>query len=234
MPHACATSRNTATPSITISTATGQRITSTTTAHLNIPTLPSDSACIGRIMPGFTNNLISIGRHCNEGCMATFTRQAIDMDTRSSSDHAIHMVHNCGISTWSTHTNLSLIPAAVTRHYYHQRPLCPSAPPRVMTTPQQHHSLLRATWVTTNPQQHHSLLCHLYWTRRPSRPTAPPTANNETHKWAYALIEYLHATAGYPAKATWLVAIKAGNYTSWTGLTLPMAQKYCPDTDETI
>ena len=29
-----------------------------------------------------------------------------------------------------------------------------------------------------------------------------------------ALVQYFHATAGYPARATWLNAIKAGNYAS--------------------
>ena len=34
-----------------------------------------------------------------------------------------------------------------------------------------------------------------------------------------ALVRYLHATAGFPVKSTWLGAIKAGNYASWPGLT---------------
>jgi hypothetical protein len=31
-------------------------------------------------------------------------------------------------------------------------------------------------------------------------------------------IRYLHATAGFPVKETWVDAIKAGNYTTWPGL----------------
>ncbi len=64
--------------------------------------------------------------------------------------------------------------------------------------------------------------------------STPPTLSTqhqqmETHKRAYdlpstrALIEYLHATAGYPMKATWIDAIKACNYKSWPGLTLAAA-----------
>eukprot|EP00956_Cyclotella_meneghiniana_P023402 scaffold45578_cov41-Cyclotella_meneghiniana.AAC.1 len=49
-----------------------------------------------------------------------------------------------------------------------------------------------------------------------------------------ALVHYLHATAGFPVKATWLAAIKAGNYSSWPGLTYANASKYCPSSDETI
>ena len=43
-----------------------------------------------------------------------------------------------------------------------------------------------------------------------------------------ALGHYLHATAGFPVKSTWLGAIKAGNYASWQGLTYANASKYCP------
>ena len=49
-----------------------------------------------------------------------------------------------------------------------------------------------------------------------------------------ALVHYLHAAAGFPVKATWLAAIKAGNYASWLGLTHANASKYCPSCDKTI
>ena len=49
-----------------------------------------------------------------------------------------------------------------------------------------------------------------------------------------ALIRYFHAAAGYPAQSTWLKEISAGNYSSWPGLTLANATKYCPSADATI
>ena len=49
-----------------------------------------------------------------------------------------------------------------------------------------------------------------------------------------AQVRYLHATAGFPVKDTWLRSIKAGNYATWPGLTYNNAAKYCPDTDATI
>ncbi len=79
MPHACVTNTDTAAPTITISTATGQSITSTAAAQLNMPTLPSDTARHGNIMLGFTNNLVSIGRLCDEGCSAVFTKHAVNI-----------------------------------------------------------------------------------------------------------------------------------------------------------
>ena len=49
-----------------------------------------------------------------------------------------------------------------------------------------------------------------------------------------ALIRYLHAAAGFPVKSTWLAAIKAGNYSSWPGLSYTNASKYCPVSIETL
>ena len=49
-----------------------------------------------------------------------------------------------------------------------------------------------------------------------------------------ALIRYLHAEAGYPVRSKRLKEIGAGNYSSWTGITLANATKYCPSADATI
>ena len=49
-----------------------------------------------------------------------------------------------------------------------------------------------------------------------------------------ALILYFHVTAGYPVRSTWLKSISVGNYSSWPGLTLSNATKYCPSADATI
>ena len=43
-----------------------------------------------------------------------------------------------------------------------------------------------------------------------------------------ALVRYFHAAAGYPVKDTWLKTIRAGNYSTWPGLTLQNTTKYCP------
>ena len=49
-----------------------------------------------------------------------------------------------------------------------------------------------------------------------------------------ALICYFHAAAGCPVLSTWLKAISAGNYSSWPGLTLANATKYCLSADSII
>lgn len=74
--------------------------------------------------------------------------------------------------------------------------------------------------------------------RHPTLTVAPPQ-RSRAHVRAYdlpntpALIAYLHATAGYPVKSTWLTAIKNGHYKSWPGLTYDLAARHCPDADET-
>ena len=46
-------------------------------------------------------------------------------------------------------------------------------------------------------------------------------------------IRYLHACAGFPTKATWIKAIRNGNYVSWPLLTVENVNKYYPETDAT-
>jgi hypothetical protein len=45
-------------------------------------------------------------------------------------------------------------------------------------------------------------------------------------------ILYHHALAGFPVKETFLNAVRAGNYTTWPGLTIVALHKYFPDLDE--
>ena len=47
-------------------------------------------------------------------------------------------------------------------------------------------------------------------------------------------MRYFHAASGYPVRSTWLISISAGNYSSWPGLTLTNATKYCPSATSTI
>ncbi len=46
-------------------------------------------------------------------------------------------------------------------------------------------------------------------------------------------IRYLHASADDPDKDTWTKAIKAGNFTTWPGLSVKAVHKYFPESDET-
>ena len=46
-------------------------------------------------------------------------------------------------------------------------------------------------------------------------------------------IRYLHGAAGYPVKATWLKAIRCGNYDTWPLITVNRVNKYFPESEET-
>ena len=44
---------------------------------------------------------------------------------------------------------------------------------------------------------------------------------------------YFHATTGFPTKETFMDAVRAGNYATWSGLTTTLISKHFPDSDET-
>lgn len=60
----------------TLWTATGHPITTSTTADLTLPGLPHAATRV-RIVPGFTNNLLSIGQLCDAGCTAALDRHKL-------------------------------------------------------------------------------------------------------------------------------------------------------------
>jgi hypothetical protein len=44
---------------------------------------------------------------------------------------------------------------------------------------------------------------------------------------------YLHEAAGFPVQETLIDAIKAGNYTTWPGITVKTVNQHFPESDET-
>eukprot|EP00804_Cyclotella_cryptica_P001148 CCRYP_019776-RA/>CCRYP_019776-RA protein AED:0.44 eAED:0.40 QI:0/0/0/1/0/0/3/0/248 len=46
-------------------------------------------------------------------------------------------------------------------------------------------------------------------------------------------IRYLHAAAGFPAKTTWMAAIRHGNYNTWPLVTVASVHKHFPQSEET-
>ena len=80
---------------------------------------------------------------------------------------------------------------------------------------------------------------------QPGNLNLPSTPNNAKHDTlaaysAYdlprvaALIRQFHTTTGLSVRSIWLKAFGAGNYSSWPGLTLTNATKYCPSAEATI
>ena len=67
-----------------------------------------------------------------------------------------------------------------------------------------------------------------------TRQTTIEAYNAYDHPSVESLIRYFHAATGYPVRSTWLKSIIAGNYSSWPGLTLANATKYCPSATANI
>ena len=42
----------------------------------------------------------------------------------------------------------------------------------------------------------------------------------------------MHEAERLPVKETWIRAVRAGNYTTWPGLSVKSIRKYCPDDAE--
>ena len=199
-PHAPLFAINTTAPPITIRTATGEYKTSSGAAVLAIPTLPSLRARTGHIIPGFTTNLISLGKLCDEDCTATIDKHHLMVRDKQGDTIMEGTRDTAGARLWRV--NIAPPPTK-------EPTPTPTTPPittlRLGVPPD--------TTKTPNITMKQIRLLDL--------PNTP------------ALIAYLHATAGFPVKQTWLLAINRGAYTSWPGLNHTLVAKYCPDADET-
>jgi hypothetical protein len=69
-------------PKTTIRTATGETRTSTGAAMLAIPGIPTRHARSGHIIPGFTNNLLSLGKLCDADCTAYIDKNKLEVHNK--------------------------------------------------------------------------------------------------------------------------------------------------------
>ena len=69
-------------PQITIRTATGERRSSSATAQFALPTILDQAARTGHIIPGLTNNLLSLGKLCDAGYTATLDKHILSVHNK--------------------------------------------------------------------------------------------------------------------------------------------------------
>jgi hypothetical protein len=186
-------------PKTTIRTSTGEARTSTGAAVLAIPGIPLLRACTGHIIPGFTTNLLSLGKLCEADCTAYIDKHKLEVNNKEGHKILHGAQEPTGRRLWRV--DIAGPPAQ------HE-----PAPPTPVPSP------------TTTPAPEPKPPCtatklHVQTLDLPNTP---------------ALIAYLHATAGYPVKQTWLDAIQRGAYASWPGLTYKLAARHCPNSDETL
>ncbi len=183
-------------PKTTIRTATGEARRTTGAVVLAIPGIPSLHACTGHIIPGFTTNLLSLGKLCDADCTAYIDKHKLEVHNKDR--HKILQGNREPTRPHLWRVNI--------------------AGPQKQQTP--------APLPTTTPA--------------PTPKAKPPCSATKLHVQTLdlpntpALIAYLHATAGYPVKQTWLDAIQCGAYMSWPGLTYKLAARHCPNSDETL
>eukprot|EP00804_Cyclotella_cryptica_P018738 CCRYP_007224-RA/>CCRYP_007224-RA protein AED:0.34 eAED:0.32 QI:0/0/0/1/0/0/2/0/496 len=205
-------------PPTTIRTATGQPLFSTGTATINLPSIPPGTRH-GHIVPGLTHNLISISTLCDAGCTAHFTADTLTITEPAdtvilSGTRDMHAPRLWQINLAPPQHSLAL-------HIARARPTRASTtraqppPTHLKKTPMENLHPLHNTDPTTTHRVHTHLRTHDLPTTR-------------------ALVAFLHATAGYPVKSTWLQAIKNRFYNSWPGLTYTLVAKFCPNADATI
>ena len=179
-------------------------------AVLAIPGIPSRYARTGHIIPGFTNNLISLGKLCDADCTAYIDKNKLEVHNKDGHKILHGTREPTGPRLWRVDITATANPPQTLESV---------TPP---TTPDTLRLETLATTITP-----------------PTTPKPPCTAT-KLHVQTLdlpntpALVAYLHATAGYPVKQTWLEAIKRGAYDSWPGLTYKLAARHCPSSDETL
>ena len=218
-------------PTISIGTTTRQGQHSSAKAAINLTTLPAGKSRLSHVMPStFTNNLLSIGTLCNAECTVIFTRFWVTIRDQDGNTILQGPREKQGSRLWRVDLRAHDNPMCPPGHKYCHHPHAGTCPIRSS------HSLAHTTGVAAtvttptaappHPTSTPTLTptIHLTSSPAPNTITCTPTMHLMAHRpplhqlHAMDLPSIYHATAGSPVKSTWLVAIKAGNYSSWPGL----------------
>ena len=216
LPHAPLTNINAHAPRTTIRTATGQPLISSGTAATTLRTIPPVSRQ-AHIVPGLPHNLTTIAPLCNAGCTARFTANTLTVTDPEGTTILSGTRGPNAPRLWQIDLAPPLSPMAL----HVARPHTARTPTSVMP-----HTLLPKDPGTNLTPRHKENL--------PPSPRIHPHLRTHDLPTTQALVAFLHATAGYPVKSTWLRAIKNNFYKSWPGLTYTLIAKYCPTADATI
>ena len=72
------------------------------------------------------------------------------------------------------------------------------------------------------------------FTQEPAHPPQTDTINNVYDLASIGrAVQYLHAATGFLTKATWIKAIRKGNYLSWPLINVQNVSKHFPESEET-
>ena len=202
-------------------TATGELKHSSASAHLVIQGIPTDTARTVHIIPGFTNNLLSLGKLCDADCTAKLDKTNLTIYNKDGHQILQGKREQHGARLWRVDIAPTLA-NVIEPDDNRTNDILPiptqqlqSTPPVNSTREQPASTQMELTKQSTTTKQ---------------LPQSSVTANRMARTYDLpntpALVAYLHATAGYPVKATWLAAIKRGAYSTWPGLTYDLAARY--------
>jgi hypothetical protein len=217
-------------PCTNIRTATGEHRASSATAQLAIPGFPTVAARTGHIIPGFTNNLISLGKLCDADCTATLDKHTLRVRDKDGQCFLTGHRETGGPRLW----RVNIGPNKPTQQHDTHFPM-PHLIPDDMDAPRKQQPVPIPNKPTTAHQPVQSHTSHpILEARKTAITRTTPQARAYDLPSVPALIAYLHAAAGYPVKSTWHAAVKRGAFTSWPGLTCGLVARYCPDAPATI
>ena len=190
---------------ITVLAADGNKMTSSHTAQIPLAPQLSPNASTGHILKGLTTgSLISIGKLCDDECIAIFTKYNVRIvkDGRI----IIQGLRNTSNGLWN-------IPLAPKSH-----PL----PPQTSTAP----ASVRGANIRTAPSPLSKPL--LPPKTKPSSRSQSIASAIRTSATKANLASFLHAAAFSPVVSTLVRAISRGHFQSWPGLTTTLILQHLP------
>ena len=178
---------------------------------------------MGLVIPGFRHNLISLGKLCDEGCTATLDKNDLVVKDNTGKQVLYGRREQAGARLWRVDIKPRQDPTP-----HHEEPTTAPAttipiaatPVVTVNSPLASIPIAATPEITSTP----AVQPHTYATIQARMLDLPGTP---------ALIAYMHATAGYPVKSSWLTAIKRGAYSTWPGLTYDRVARHCPNSVET-
>ena len=161
------------------------------TAVLAIPAIPTLAARTGHIIPGLTNNLLSLGKLCDADCSVYLDKHELIVHNKMGKQILKGIREQTGAQLWCVNITPPHLPVQ------NNPPPMPQPAQALPTMPQ-------PLTIAPAPSTALPLLPTV-----PAPPTTPMASPQSTaHARAYnlpsvpALITYLHAAAGFPVKST--------------------------------
>jgi hypothetical protein len=254
-PDAPVANYNPQAPTVEVCMASGHSKRSVASATLASATALPLAASSGHVMHNFPHSLIGLGQFANQDCTIVFTQTTVTVYHSDGHPILAGWWDETSPCLWHFPLNTKAAnPQDAAGATAPQPPiltpsLLPAPPPSVTGLPPPSPVVVPpAVSAAMHPHPSQGILatntlrvaCLVYYlygiaqavalaARAAGTPFDPHSLDLPS---IGALVRFYHACLGFPAKQTWLNAIKAGNCDTFNGLTYSNAARYCPDADE--